>query len=48
MRFETDCRQLILEAAEIARDCGHSYVGSEHLLAALCCESGWVDRKSVV
>ncbi len=44
MRFDAQCRRLILEAAGIARGCGHSYVGSEHLLAALCCQAGWVGQ----
>ena len=44
MRFETESRRLILEAAGIAREFGHSYVGSEHLLVALSCEAGWIGQ----
>ena len=44
MRFETECRRLILNAAGIARGFGHSYVGSEHLLVALSSEPGWVGQ----
>ena len=44
MRFETESNQLLWSAAEIARDLGHSYVGSEHLLAAFSSESGWMGR----
>ena len=42
MRFETESSSLILQAAGIAREFGHSYVGSEHLLAALSCQAGWI------
>ena len=42
MRFEAESSSLILEAAGIAREFGHSYVGSEHLLTALSCEAGWI------
>lgn len=42
MRFATESRRLILEAAGIARAFGHSYVGSEHLLTALSCGADWV------
>ena len=42
MRFEAESSSLILEAAGIAREFGHSYVGSEHLLAALSCQAGWI------
>ena len=44
MYLETESRQLILAAAGIAREFGHSYVGSEHLLAALSCEPGWIGQ----
>ena len=44
MRLEAESSRLILEAADIAREFGHSYVGSEHLLAALCDESGWIGQ----
>ena len=44
MRFDAECSGLIQDAARIARGCGHSYVGSEHLLAALCCQPGWVGQ----
>lgn len=42
MRFEEESNTLILEAAGIAREFGHSYVGSEHLLTALSCDGGWI------
>ena len=44
MRFETQCGRLIPTAAGIARELGHSYVGSEHLLTALCYQDGWVSQ----
>ena len=44
MRFEAESSRLIRKAAEIARNFGHSYVGSEHLLTAFSCESGWIGR----
>ena len=42
MRLEAESNRLILEAAEIARNFGHSYVGSEHLLVALSNAPGWI------
>ena len=35
MRYEKEGRELVLEARRRARDMGHSYVGSGHLLLAL-------------
>jgi len=40
MRYTAQAQQLLLEAAEHARNFGHSYVGSTHLLLALSQESG--------
>lgn len=42
MRLEQKSSRLILEAARVARALGHSYVGSEHLLIAMCSEKGWI------
>lgn len=44
MRLEADTSHLILVAAGIAREFGHSYVGSEHLLAALSYSCGWIGQ----
>ena len=44
MRFEAECRRLILNAAGIARRFGHSYVGSEHLLTAFSNEPDWMGQ----
>ena len=44
MHFEAQCNRLILTAAGIARELGHSYVGSEHLLTALCYQQGWISQ----
>ena len=35
MRYAVDAKGLILDAAACARELGHSYVGSAHLLLAL-------------
>ena len=40
MRYAVQTQQLLLSAAEHARDFGHSYVGSAHLLLALSEEPG--------
>ena len=40
MRYAMEAQQLLLTAAEKARDFGHSYVGSAHLLLALSAEPG--------
>lgn len=40
MRYHTMTEELIQEAARKARELGHSYVGSEHLLLALIREPG--------
>ena len=44
MRYEEKTTRLIREAAGIAQDLGHSYVGSEHLLLALSSGSGWISN----
>ncbi len=44
MAYKGKCDRVILVAADIARQLGHSYVGSEHLLIALCCEPGWTGQ----
>ena len=36
MRYSTKTQKLLLSAAQIARDFGHGYVGSAHLLMAMC------------
>lgn len=40
MRFDVRSRDLIRQAGDNARDLGHSYVGSAHLLLAMCSDSG--------
>ena len=40
MRYSQQLRTLICDAAAQARSMGHSYVGSAHLLLALCRQSG--------
>ena len=35
MRYSGQTQQLLLNAAHIARDLGHGYVGSAHLLLAM-------------
>ncbi len=40
MRYAMEAQQLLLTAAEKAREFGHSYVGSAHLLLALSAEPG--------
>ncbi len=40
MRYDARCREMIRQAGEIARQMGHSYVGSAHLLLALCDDPG--------
>ena len=35
MRYSTQAQQILLSAAQIARDFGHGYVGSAHLLMAM-------------
>ena len=40
MQYETDAKRLILAAGQKARQLGHSYVGSMHLLLALAQETG--------
>ena len=41
MRLSSEADRLIREAAKRARQLGHSYVGSEHLLLALSESAGW-------
>ncbi len=41
MRYTEEAAGLILSAVTQARSLGHSYVGSQHLLAALTQEPGW-------
>ena len=40
MRYDPSAQALILRAGNIARDLGHSYVGSQHLLLALAEDKG--------
>ena len=40
MRYDVGAADLIQRAGELARGLGHSYVGSAHLLLALCADSG--------
>ena len=40
MRYDVRAADLIQRAGELARDLGHSYVGSAHLLLALCGSDG--------
>ncbi len=44
MQYDPDAACLILTAAERARQMGHSYVGSEHLLLALTEARGWTGQ----
>ena len=44
MHYDANASHLILTAARWARDLGHSYVGSEHLLLALTQEPGWTGQ----
>ncbi|MBE6958643.1 MAG: ATP-dependent Clp protease ATP-binding subunit [Ruminococcaceae bacterium] len=44
MYLEPESNRLIQEAAGIARNFGHSYVGSEHILIALSSNNGWVGQ----
>ena len=41
MRYTEEATRLILSAAEHARQLGHSYVGSQHLLLAMANTPGW-------
>lgn len=41
MYYTPEATNLILSAARQARLLGHGYVGSQHLLLALCAEGGW-------
>ena len=40
MRYSLEAQRLLMAAAEHSRAMGHSYVGSEHLLFALCADPG--------
>ena len=44
MHYDANASHLIRAAAWWARDLGHSYVGSEHLLLALTQEPGWTGQ----
>ena len=44
MHLGKECSRLILEAGEMARSFGHSYVGSEHLLMALSTAPDWIGQ----
>ena len=44
MRYTEEAARTILSAANQARNLGHSYVGSQHLLTALTQEPGWVGQ----
>ena len=41
MRYSPQATQLIMSAARYAREMGHSYVGSQHILIALAEEGSW-------
>ena len=41
MRYTEEAARMILSAVAQARNLGHSYVGSQHLLTALALEPGW-------
>ena len=41
LRYTEEATRLILSAADHARQLGHSYVGSQHLLLAMVNEPGW-------
>ena len=38
--LDRESAEILRKAGVIAREMGHSYVGSEHLLLALCCDPG--------
>ena len=44
MQFDPESTRLLCKAAGISREFGHSYIGSEHLLVALCYERGWIGQ----
>ena len=44
MRYASETEKRLLLAAQKARELGHSYVGSEHLLLALADGSDWIGR----
>jgi len=44
MRYDSETEKMLLLAAQKARELGHSYVGSEHLLLALADGSDWTGR----
>ena len=44
MRYEQEASGLITKAADCARKLGHGFVGTAHLLAALCNHNGWIGQ----
>lgn len=44
MRYHTRTADVIRQSGEIARELGHSYVGSAHILLALCAHGGGVGQ----
>ena len=44
MRYGAETRGVLCQAAAHARRLGHSYVGCEHLLLAVCGTDGWPGR----
>ena len=44
MRYTEEAVRMILSAANQARNLGHSYVGTQHLLTALTQEPGWAGQ----
>ena len=44
MRYGEDAANLLLSAGDQARQLGHSYVGSQHILLALATEPGWASQ----
>ena len=44
MQYARETEHLILDAAYFARNMGHSFVGSQHLLLALCNAGGWTEQ----
>ncbi len=44
MRYTEEAQHLILYAGNYAREMGHSYVGTQHLLLALAARPGWVGQ----
>ena len=44
LRYTDEATQLILSAADHARNMGHSYVGSQHFLLAMATDPGWAGQ----